>query len=116
MLVFFLPDGNKDLHRVTKKRLDKVLSDVGAMVSKVTALSFDPFFTCQGSESSTLSEEIKQDHAQPIISECRFHSPTNISVVVIGYNIDGPSAFRVSSKTPCFYFHIISKYLNLCSL
>lgn len=81
---------------VSKQRLDKVLSDVGALVRKVTAFAWDPLFTCRNSSSNeSLADEIQRAYATPIISDCRFHSEQNQSIVVMGFNIDLPGPFQV---------------------
>jgi len=88
---------DRRVHSVYKHRLDQALTYVGAMVQKVTAFAWDPLFTCK-EEGRSLAEQIKIDYHRPIISECRFHSPSNQSIVVIGFNIDGPltEPFQVS--------------------
>ncbi|XP_062601757.1 uncharacterized protein LOC134263430 [Saccostrea cucullata] len=80
---------------VNKKRLDFALSQGAAKVQKVIAFSWDPDFTCTTKRHNvTLSDSIIQDAKRPIIFECRFHSPQNASVVVIGINIMG-SGFQI---------------------
>ena len=90
---------DKKVKSVDKSRLDHVLTHVGAMVSKVTAFAWDPLFTCSQKGRASLSQQIQQDWQRPIISECGFHSPQNLSIVVKGFHIDGPltQPFQVRS-------------------
>lgn len=71
-----------------KERIDKALSSVSMYVNKITAFAWDPMFTCQENGGMSLVDEIIENVDQPIISECRFHSQSNQSVVLIGYNFD----------------------------
>lgn len=79
---------NRELQRVHKKRLDRAVASVSPYVSKITAFAWDPMFTCRGKGSASLSVELLDGLNEPIISECRFHSQSNQSVVLIGYNFD----------------------------
>lgn len=90
---------DRKVERVFKSRLDQALTHVGSLVSKVTAFAWDPLYTCTTKGFASLAEQIVRDHQRPIISECRFHSQQNQSIVLIGFNIDGPitQPFQVNS-------------------
>ncbi|XP_061177177.1 uncharacterized protein LOC133185900 [Saccostrea echinata] len=86
---------NSVMDNVNKRRLDFALSQGAAKVQKVIAFSWDPDFTCTTKRHNvTLSDGIIQDAKRPVIFECRFHSPQNASVVMIGINIMG-SGFHI---------------------
>ena len=90
---------NRKVEPVFKSHLDRALTHVGSLVNKVAAFAWDPLFTCKERPSDiSLAEQIKNDYQRPIISECRFHSPQNQSIVVLGFHIDGPltQPFQVS--------------------
>ena len=77
------------LNRVTKSRLDRVLTHTGTTVQKVVSSAWDPSFTCTTmNHSSALTNQIVADTKRPIIAHCGFHSRFNRSVVVIGYDLE----------------------------
>ena len=85
------------LDRITKPKVDNVLTHLGVFGEKVTAFAWDPCFTCKTNNISTsLSNQVKGDMNRPIIASCSFHSAFNRSVVVIGYNLLAETqAFKV---------------------
>lgn len=89
------------LNRVTKSRIDRILTHAGASTQKIVSQAWDPSFTCRTKNQTTpLRNQIEADKSRPIISHCSFHSSSNRSVVVIGYNLDGETqGFTVSIFT-----------------
>lgn len=83
--------GNAELmDRTSKSRIDHSLTAAGSTVQKVLSFAYDPDFTCTTkSYNVPLTDEISHDYGRPIISNCSFHSPSNRSVVLIGYNLEG---------------------------
>lgn len=82
---------DRKVEKVFKSHLDRALTHVGALVHKVSAFAWDPLLTCKEKKSdNSLAEQIKNDYQRPIISECRFHSPQNQSIVVLGFHLEGP--------------------------
>ncbi|XP_067674394.1 uncharacterized protein [Haliotis asinina] len=78
------------LQRTTKSRIDRALTVAGATPKKIISFAWDSDFTCTTQEYKySLEEEIRQDSSRPIIANCSFHSKANLSVVVIGYNLEG---------------------------
>lgn len=76
------------LNRVTKTRIDRVLTHTGSAVQKIISSAWDPSFTCTTrSHSTPLTNQIAEDATRPIIAKCGFHSVSNKSVVIIGYNL-----------------------------
>ena len=86
------------LERVTKSRIDWALTAASWNVQRVAGLAWDPCFTCRTEQhASPLAYQIKNDMNRPIIAKCFFHSSSNRSVVVIGYNLEGETqGFTVS--------------------
>jgi hypothetical protein len=91
-----------DKDTVDKSRMDLALSHAGFTVHKVMAFSWDPYFTCTTIKSNnTLAKAILNDHGRPLVVDCRFHSPYNRSVVILGINLGAlQQGFTVS------YFYI----------
>lgn len=79
---------DREVQRVHKERLDIAVASVSPYVNKITAFAWDPMFTCTENGRASLAKEILEAIDQPIISQCRFHSQSNQSVVLIGYNFD----------------------------
>ncbi|XP_052809288.1 uncharacterized protein LOC128237744 [Mya arenaria] len=78
------------LNKITKPRVDHVLTHAGTAVQKIVSLAWDPSFTCTTKDHPyPLRSQIVSDMGRPIISRCFFHSSFNRSVVVIGYNLEG---------------------------
>lgn len=76
------------VNSVTKSRVDRVLTHAGSAVQKVVAFAWDPSLTCNTRQhTSPVKNQIHADSSRPIISQCFFHSSSNRSVVVIGYNL-----------------------------
>lgn len=95
-----------EVQRVDKSRLDKAISGIGANVSRIAAYSWDPLFICSSKEHPSLLEEIKSKLEQPIVSGCKFHSPQNLSIVLLGYNLDGlMQTFHVSKHVVNYYHY-----------
>lgn len=79
----------RKVERVFKSRIDHALTHVGTLVPKVAAFAWDPLFTCSDRDGDSLEKQIKIDYLRPIISDCRFHSPQNLSVVLLGFHLEG---------------------------
>ncbi|XP_071113546.1 uncharacterized protein [Haliotis cracherodii] len=78
------------LQRTTKSRIDRALTAAGASPKKIISFAWDSDFTCTTEQyKSSLEAEIRHDSSRPIIANCSFHSKNNLSVVVIGYNLEG---------------------------
>ncbi|KAL4219147.1 hypothetical protein ACF0H5_021729 [Mactra antiquata] len=81
---------NRMLNRVTKSRIDRVLTHAGTTTQKIVSDAWDPCFTCSTANKTTpLKNQIMADKSRPIIAHCSLHSSYNRSVVVIGYNLYG---------------------------
>ncbi|XP_012936102.1 uncharacterized protein LOC106011351 [Aplysia californica] len=77
------------LNRAAKARVDRGLSVAGAFVQKVISFAWDADYTCTTHQySKSLQEEILTDLNRPIIANCSFHSPHNLSVVLLGFNLE----------------------------
>lgn len=89
------------LDRTTKARMDKALTVAGAQPQKIISFAWDSDFTCKTKGSSqSLVQDILQDGNRPILADCRWHSPQNMSIVVIGYNLLGlTQSFEVGHVT-----------------
>ncbi|XP_013421587.1 uncharacterized protein LOC106181681 [Lingula anatina] len=75
---------------VDKSRVDWAISSAGASVQKIAVIAWDDLYTYTDKEhSKSLSQQIKEDLKRPILSYCNFHNSRNLSVVVIGYNLEG---------------------------
>ncbi|KAH9508215.1 hypothetical protein Btru_055040 [Bulinus truncatus] len=85
------------LDRTSKERLDTAISVAGAMVQKIISFAWDSDYICKTEKYDTsLNEEIMQDLQRPIIANCSFRSYQNLSVVILGFNLDGETqAFTV---------------------
>ena len=84
------------LDRTTKGTLDWALTMAGSRVQKVSSFAWDPDFTCKTNQhKGSLASEIRRDHERSIISDCRWNSPFNMSVAVIGYNLGGRFEVRI---------------------
>lgn len=79
---------DRKVQRVHKDRLDRAIAAVSSTaVNRISAFAWDPLFICKEGGDMSLVEEILANPGQPIISECRLHSQTNRSIVLIGYNL-----------------------------
>nr|KAI8727386.1 CAunnamed protein product [Biomphalaria glabrata] len=85
------------LDRTSKERLDTALSVAGAKVQKIISFAWDSDYICKTRQIKTnLNEEIMQDLQRPIIANCSFNSYQNLSVVILGFNLDAETqAFTV---------------------
>ena len=92
------------LDRTSKSRIDMALTVAGAQPEKIISFAWDSDFTCVGRYYNwSLAENIKRDGNRPIIANCSWHSPSNMSIVVIGYNLMGlMQTFTVRR----FYLHM----------
>lgn len=85
------------LDRASKERLDRAISVAGARVQKIISFAWDADYTCTTQQYPTrLTDEILSDLQRPIIANCSFHSYQNLSVVLLGFNLEGETqAFTV---------------------
>lgn len=85
------------LDRTSKERLDTAISVAGAKVQKIISFAWDADYTCKTRQyQQSLNEEILQDLGRPIVANCSFHSYQNLSLVLLGYNLEGETqAFTV---------------------
>ncbi|XP_064618051.1 uncharacterized protein LOC135482131 [Liolophura sinensis] len=85
------------LERTSKSRVDRAITVAGADVQKIISFSWDADYLCVTRKyNKSLASEIIADKERPIISNCSFHSPYNLSVVVLGYNLDGETqSFKI---------------------
>ncbi|KAJ8315524.1 hypothetical protein KUTeg_007674 [Tegillarca granosa] len=78
------------MDRTVKARIDRSLTGAGTTSQKIVSFAWDPDFTCTTeAHNGSLAVQIRSDSDRPIIADCFFHSPSNKSVVVIGYNLEG---------------------------
>jgi len=100
------------IDRASKRRMDMGLAAAGGHVARVAAAAWDPDFTCLTTRHNrTLSAEIEADENRPILSDCFFHSPSNLSVVVLGYSLEGMTqGYTVTWRDYANKTHTVSVY------
>lgn len=78
------------IDRSTKSRIDWAISVAGSRVNKIITVAWDSDWTCTTvNNPKSLTQEVENDLLRPIISECRWHSKGNMSIVIIGFNLLG---------------------------
>ncbi|ESO89240.1 hypothetical protein LOTGIDRAFT_154331 [Lottia gigantea] len=89
------------LDRTSKERIDRSLTVAGAFTQKIISFAWDSDYVCVSKKyNESLASTIRRDYGRPIISNCSFHSASNMSVVVIGYNLAGlMQKFQVNYPT-----------------
>lgn len=101
------------LERTSKPRVDRALTVAGADVQKIISFAWDSDYLCVTRKyNESLAAQIMADKGRPIISNCSFHSAYNLSVVVLGYNLNGETqSFTVR---PIFDRVVVCVKIHLC--
>ncbi|CAH1798289.1 unnamed protein product [Owenia fusiformis] len=104
----------RKVQRTDKSRIDWAITAAGSRVQKIVSFAWDPLFTCEPDpKKESLGAQISDQLETCIISECRFHTPHNLSVVVIGYAQVGgmpPASYNVTWPDRSGKYHSSSIY------